>query len=280
MPSAPSLQGQNMLQLRPAHGQAEQEHKLFVGMMPRSITEEEVRAVFELFGKVREVHLMRNQDPAVMDCAFVKYVDHDSALTAIGTLNEHYMMCGGSRPLVVKFAANKRKPRVPPAQWACTSPDTLNSRPSHANGGQRRYFAAAQTDGCAHPVQATVPHTISQQSSANTLVARIPSLGYGNYFPSSPAGFRSTTLEPDGCYPGSPSPAAGEVDYGANGSMSHSQELKQDNWSYSAVAASKTKEGLPGANLFVHRLPQYLSDFRFSNSFCILWTLLELYGVH
>ena len=46
------------MQVRPAESQAERENKLFVGMLPKTITEEELCAIFSDFGELREVNII------------------------------------------------------------------------------------------------------------------------------------------------------------------------------------------------------------------------------
>ncbi|KAG6948306.1 hypothetical protein JG687_00015557 [Phytophthora cactorum] len=52
----------NPLQVRPAEGQAgaSQEHKLFIGMIPKTADEGAIREVFELFGTIEEVYILRH----------------------------------------------------------------------------------------------------------------------------------------------------------------------------------------------------------------------------
>lgn len=233
-----------MLQVRPADGH---QNKLFVGMMPRTITERDIRAVFGAYGDVHEVYIIHNQHAAVKGCAFVNYVDNDSCLNAIDALNGSHIF-NGPCPLVVKFAESKRKSRALIAQSASSSPGAPCTRPLDDEGRWRRYFAAAQVGDCAHCVPAVFPCTISQQSFVSMQMAKIPSLGNHRYSPSSPTGFQFTTLGADGYYLGAPSSAGEDIHCGVEGSMNYRQELEQDNRSHSTVAASKTEEGPPGAS--------------------------------
>eukprot|EP00640_Fibrocapsa_japonica_P003000 CAMPEP_0113936028 /NCGR_PEP_ID=MMETSP1339-20121228/3033_1 /TAXON_ID=94617 /ORGANISM="Fibrocapsa japonica" /LENGTH=266 /DNA_ID=CAMNT_0000938361 /DNA_START=152 /DNA_END=949 /DNA_ORIENTATION=- /assembly_acc=CAM_ASM_000762 len=102
------VNAQNPLQVRPAEGQAERENKLFVGMVPKSADEDAIRQVFQGFGDIKEIHIIRNQDGSNKGCAFLKFMERGAAMNAIAELNEKFTMEGGPRPLVVKFADNKR----------------------------------------------------------------------------------------------------------------------------------------------------------------------------
>eukprot|EP00968_Pinguiococcus_pyrenoidosus_P009148 scaffold707_cov240-Pinguiococcus_pyrenoidosus.AAC.16 len=98
-------------QVKPAAGRAERENKLFVGMMPRTATDADVSNVFGRFGDIREIYIIRDQDGSSRGCAFLKFKARSSALTAIRELNDKYTMEGAPRPLIVKFADNKRPQR-------------------------------------------------------------------------------------------------------------------------------------------------------------------------
>jgi len=53
-------QALNPLQVRPAESQAERENKLFVGMLPKTIADDELRNIFSQFGELREVNTHLN----------------------------------------------------------------------------------------------------------------------------------------------------------------------------------------------------------------------------
>lgn len=83
------------------------EIKLFVGMLPKSITEEELRLVFLPYGDLREIHIIRGHDGVSKGCAFIKFYDQDAAVIAIEELNDKYLE-RSTKPLVVKFADSKK----------------------------------------------------------------------------------------------------------------------------------------------------------------------------
>lgn len=87
-----------------------QEHKLFVGMIPKTATEQQVRALFEPFGRLIDFAYIKGAQ--AKNCAFVKYEALNEALRAIETLNEKCYLEGASQALVVRFAdkdSSKRK---------------------------------------------------------------------------------------------------------------------------------------------------------------------------
>jgi len=85
------------------------ETKLFVGMLSRKAGEEEVRELFEPFGEIREIHMIRSPDGNSKCAAFLRFVQHESAVQAIEELNNVFKMEGSARPLIVKFADNKQQ---------------------------------------------------------------------------------------------------------------------------------------------------------------------------
>ncbi len=83
-----SQQGINCLQVRFAETQVEKENKLFVGMLPKTFNEHELRQLFQPFGELKEVHIIRGPEGSPKGCAFVKFVDRDAAIQAMNQLNE------------------------------------------------------------------------------------------------------------------------------------------------------------------------------------------------
>ena len=81
-----------------------QENKLFVGMTARNADENALRELFDPFGELREIYLIRNADGSNKGCAFLKFAHAESAMAAIEALNDKVVMEGASRPLIVKYA--------------------------------------------------------------------------------------------------------------------------------------------------------------------------------
>jgi len=95
------------LQVRLAEAIVEKEHKLFIGMLPRSHTEKHLHDMFAPFGEIREIHIIRGPDGSSKGCAFVKFTERVAAIVAIEFFND-YILPGTTRPLVVKFAVGKK----------------------------------------------------------------------------------------------------------------------------------------------------------------------------
>ena len=98
--------------------------------MPKSVNEDQLRKVFEKYGNIVELSILRGSDGASKGCAFLKYEHRQEAINAINACHgQVYMqvrasetetarnsllipflcMKGGTQSLVVKFADMPKK---------------------------------------------------------------------------------------------------------------------------------------------------------------------------
>ncbi|XP_067642652.1 CUGBP Elav-like family member 4 isoform X3 [Eurosta solidaginis] len=78
------------LQLKPAESESRSEHldrKLFVGMLSKQQTEDDVRQIFNPFGSIEECTILRGPEGASKGCAFVKFSSQQEAQSAITNLH-------------------------------------------------------------------------------------------------------------------------------------------------------------------------------------------------
>ncbi|XP_066577135.1 CUGBP Elav-like family member 3 isoform X1 [Amia ocellicauda] len=106
-----TLPGMNRpIQVKPADSESRgEDRKLFVGMLGKQQSDEDVRKMFEPFGTIDECTVLRGPDGTSKGCAFVKFQSHAEAQAAISTLHGSRTLPGASSSLVVKFADTEKE---------------------------------------------------------------------------------------------------------------------------------------------------------------------------
>ncbi|KAK3132493.1 hypothetical protein QOZ80_6AG0522840 [Eleusine coracana subsp. coracana] len=84
--------------------------KLFVGSVPRTAVEDDVRPLFEQHGDVIEVALIKDRKTGEQQgCCFVKYATSEEAERAIRALHNQYTLPGAMGPIQVRYADGERE---------------------------------------------------------------------------------------------------------------------------------------------------------------------------
>lgn len=112
----------------------EMNFKLFVGSIPREASEvgknlkilyfffkyfdfilkQNLRDLFERFGKIEELHLMREPDGITSrGSAFIKYALRESALLAIKNLHAQAYILNSDKPIEVRLAEKPKRTNQP-----------------------------------------------------------------------------------------------------------------------------------------------------------------------
>ncbi|XP_053386874.1 CUGBP Elav-like family member 3-B isoform X9 [Mercenaria mercenaria] len=123
-----TLPGMNRpIQVKPADSESRAEdRKLFVGMLNKQQTEDDIKHLFTPFGQVEELTILRDQNGNSKGCSFVKYSNHSEAQAAINNLHGSQTMPGASSSLVVKFADTEKERQLRRMQQMAQSVGLLN----------------------------------------------------------------------------------------------------------------------------------------------------------
>ncbi|XP_076183398.1 CUGBP Elav-like family member bruno 3 isoform X5 [Ptiloglossa arizonensis] len=114
------------IQVKPADSENRGDRKLFVGMLSKQQTEDDVRQLFTAFGTIEECTILRGPDGSSRGCAFVKLSSHQEALAAINSLHGSQTMPGASSSLVVKFADTEKERQLRRMQQMAGNMSLLN----------------------------------------------------------------------------------------------------------------------------------------------------------
>ncbi|XP_026470083.1 CUGBP Elav-like family member 4 isoform X2 [Ctenocephalides felis] len=157
------------IQVKPADSENRGDRKLFVGMLSKQQTEEDVRQLFAPFGTIEECTILRGPDGTSKGCAFVKFSSHQEAQAAISSLHGSQTMPGASSSLVVKFADTEKERQLRRMQQMAGNMSLLNPFVFNQFGA---YGAYAQQQHAALMAAATAQGTYINPMAA--LATHIP----------------------------------------------------------------------------------------------------------
>nr|XP_010956717.1 CUGBP Elav-like family member 3 [Camelus bactrianus] len=267
------------IQVKPADSESRgEDRKLFVGMLGKQQTDEDVRKMFEPFGTIDECTVLRGPDGTSKGCAFVKFQTHAEAQAAINTLHSSRTLPGASSSLVVKFADTEKERGLRRMQQVATqlgmfSPIALQfgaysaytqalmqqqaalvaahsaylSPMATMAAVQMQHMAAINANGLIATPITPSSGTSTPPAIAATPVSAIPAaLGVNGYspVPTQPAGQPA----PDALYPNGVHP------YPAQSPAAPVDPLQQ------AYAGMQHYTGPDGCNIFIYHLPQEFTD--------------------
>jgi len=289
--------GKRPVQIRPAsrndsgnRGQIDSENKLFVGMLPRNVAETTIRELFDPFGEITGVYLIRSNDGIKKGCAFVKYAQRESAIAAIDALNEKLTLEGVQRPLIVKFADTKSQKRA--RQFHATLRDSPYGAagvsmhgPGHLAQNGAPYYLPP---GPPHPIPVYPGHPTPPPMGMST--AQYPSHQQGQYHANAhtsylptaqgtaqhhpPPNFMYQQMGPYGMGP-VPDAFSGQPTMVGMPKQRYSRPLRPPQHQYAGgnqhampdVVNPRPREGPAGANLFIYHLPHDLTDADLATAF-------------
>jgi CUG-BP- and ETR3-like factor len=258
--------GKRAVQIRPAGRKEEIENKVFVGMLPRNVEEETVRELFEPYGDIKGIFLIRSSDGIKKGCAFVKYSQRESALAAIQSLHGAIALSGSDRPLIVKIADTKnqkkhRQTNHHHGMFTGHEPPVSHSSQGSYNGNMY-YMPPGPTSHVHHLYPGHVPsHVTPTLVSSNTASpAGSYSSGHGQFPPS-----YHNTLGTGSAPP--PNYVYQQLHYDAASHFTDHSRAPHLHQHQQHQATQRPREGPAGANLFIYHLPHDLTDADLATAF-------------
>jgi CUG-BP- and ETR3-like factor len=269
---------------------------VFVGMLPKTITELELQEMFGPYGQLKEIHIIRGMDGNSKGCAFVKFVSQESALMAIQDLNDT-IPDGSARPLVIKMADNKRSSRdgfddasstasgadvrdywmgphssnssFPPSDHSSLSPAGQYPMPhspmmSQNHGMPMPYMSYPHSGpGAPSPhLQASAPsymfyHGFYSHDAAHTPTSPPSNMGLMSMSPGGPVMYQ---LPAPSMSPPSNRPAFYQMPSDPSQGVAAGGGYQTNRPIEKSENSTRQLEGPVGANLFIYHLPRDLTD--------------------
>ncbi|GJZ06201.1 RNA-binding protein BRN1 isoform X1 [Tanacetum coccineum] len=261
------------LQVKYADGELERlEHKVFIGMLPKNVSEGEVTSLFSKYGTLKDLQVLRGSQQTSKGCAFVKYETREQAVAAIEDLNGKHKMEGSTVPLVVKWADTEKERLARKSQKA----QSLASSFAGSDPTQNPSLFGALPMGYISPYNG---YGYQTAGSYGLMPYRLAPGQNQQSFPRTP---RNYGVPPNG-YLGSPYPAVPGAQYPVAypGGMINNRPLSgppspvppavANNLTATSSSIGSSPgdqiEGPPGANLFIYHIPQEFGDDELANAF-------------
>ncbi|XP_031112424.1 RNA-binding protein BRN1-like [Ipomoea triloba] len=280
------------LQVKYADGELERlEHKIFVGMLPKNVSDAEVSGLFSQYGTIKDLQILRGSQQTSKGCAFLKYETREQAVAAIEAINGKHKMEGSTVPLVVKWADTEKERQARRAQKALSQTSNMpdsGQHPSLYGPLPMGYMAPYNGYGYQSPgTYGIMPYRLPPLQNQHTFQNMIPTLNQGNTlrgttpdispgltprnYAMSPTSYVGSTYPgipgvqypipyPGGFMSNRPSSSSGAVHPSTSNSQSAASSSVNSNLGAQA-------EGPPGANLFIYHIPQEFGDQELANVF-------------
>ncbi|XP_072484057.1 CUGBP Elav-like family member 6 isoform X6 [Notamacropus eugenii] len=244
-----TLPGMNRpIQVKPADSEGRgEDRKLFVGMLGKQQSEEDVRRLFEPFGQIEECTILRGPDGTSKGCAFVKFGSQAEAQAAINSLHGSQTMPGASSSLVVKFADTDKERTL---------------RRMHQMAGQLGIFhpMTVQFGACGVYTQAIMQQQAALMAAQGTCLnpmAAIAAAQMQQMAAFNVSGLIATPVTPSSAYPAAYAPV--------NTAFPPQPP----------ILPQQQREGPEGCNLFIYHLPQEFGDAELMQMFLPFGTVIS-----
>ncbi|XP_010522668.1 PREDICTED: RNA-binding protein BRN1-like isoform X2 [Tarenaya hassleriana] len=254
------------LQVKYADGELERlENKLFIGMLPKNVSEAEVLSLFSKYGTIKDLQILRGSLQTSKGCAFLKYERKEQAVAAMEIINGKHKMEGSKFPLVVKWADTEREKEARRFQKV----QSQASRLASADPQNPSLFGALPMsfvphyNGYGYHGPGTYGYmlpSLQNQASFHNMISPNP----GN---SPLRGVSSESVPPRLARINFPMPPANYIGSGYPTVPSLHYPLSYPRGASSSTSSGAQAEGPAGANLFIYNIPREYGDQELASTF-------------